>query len=126
MNTEAYRASKMGRLKRSATLFERFLDLMAEARVKKVFRKKVDHLWTVEFASLHREVRELIEELKKPVVHPPIPMLLRCPCCHERHIDVGEYKTKPHRTHACQTCGENFKPSEEFTVGVHFLPGHKN
>lgn len=35
----------------------------------------------------------------------PIPMLLWCPECSKRHIDVGEFETKPHHTHACQHCG---------------------
>ena len=35
----------------------------------------------------------------------PIPMRLTCPSCGELHIDVGEFATKPHHTHACQHCG---------------------
>ena len=30
----------------------------------------------------------------------PIPMRLTCPSCGELHIDVGEFATKPHHTHA--------------------------
>ena len=28
----------------------------------------------------------------------PIPMLLWCPECGERHVDRGEFATKPHHT----------------------------
>lgn len=54
-----------------------------------------------------------------------IPMLLRCPSCHERHIDEGKWATKPHHTHACQHCGEVWRPAILNTVGVQFLPGFK-
>lgn len=57
---------------------------------------------------------------------PPVPMLLRCPSCNERHFDEGEFATKPHHMHACQICGEVWRPAIVNTVGVHFLPGFKN
>lgn len=56
----------------------------------------------------------------------PIPMLLWCPECRARHIDVGEFVTKVHHTHACQTCGVVWRPAVEPTVGVQFLPSFKN
>jgi hypothetical protein len=56
----------------------------------------------------------------------PIPMLLRCPWCGERHYDLGEFAERPHKTHACQECGELFTPALVPTVGVRFLPGCKN
>lgn len=55
-----------------------------------------------------------------------IPMLLDCPRCHARHIDVGTFATKPHHTHACQVCGMVWRPALVDTVGVAFLPGFKN
>ncbi len=54
-----------------------------------------------------------------------VPMLLWCPAGH-RHVDEGEYATKPHHTHACQTCGIVWRPALVPTVGVQFLPGFKN
>lgn len=57
---------------------------------------------------------------------PTIPMLLHCPLCNERHIDEGEFETKPHHTHACQECGHVWRPALGCTVGVRFLPGFKN
>jgi hypothetical protein len=57
---------------------------------------------------------------------PPTPMLLWCPGCTERHIDEGEFETKPHHTHACQNCGHVWRPALVPTVGVRFLPGFKN
>lgn len=63
----------------------------------------------------------------------PIPMRLICPGrnpdgtpCARLHIDEGEFATKPHHTHACQFCGEVWRPAIVPTVGVQFLPGFKN
>ena len=56
----------------------------------------------------------------------PIPMILTCPMCGARHIDKGEFATKPHHTHACQACGMVWRPAIEPTVGVQFLPGFKD
>lgn len=56
----------------------------------------------------------------------PIAMLLHCPQCGERHIDKGEFATKPHHTHACQECGHVWRPAIVATVGVQFLPGFKD
>src|SRR6266850_8084988 len=53
----------------------------------------------------------------------PIPILISCPDCGTRHVDVGEFATKPHHTHACQTCGLVWRPAIGPTVGVRFLPG---
>lgn len=56
----------------------------------------------------------------------PIPMLLHCPLCGERHIDRGDFATKVHHTHACQGCGHVWRPAIVPTVGVQFLPGFKD
>lgn len=56
----------------------------------------------------------------------PIPMLLWCPSCGDRHIDVGEFATRVHHTHACQSCGMVWRPAVIPTVGVQWLPGFKN
>ncbi len=56
----------------------------------------------------------------------PIPMILHCPDCSARHIDVGEFASKAHHTHACQGCGLVWRPAIVPTVGVQFLPGFKN
>lgn len=56
----------------------------------------------------------------------PIPMLLWCPMCSTRHIDAGEFATKPHHTHACQGCGLTWRPAIVPTVGVQFLPGFRD
>ena len=55
-----------------------------------------------------------------------IPMLLWGPECGARHIDVGEFATKVHHTHACQHCGMVWRPAIVATCGVQFLPGFKN
>jgi hypothetical protein len=57
---------------------------------------------------------------------PVIPMLLWCPGCGERHVDAGEFATKPHHTHACQHCGHVWRPAIVCTVGVQFLPGFRD
>lgn len=56
----------------------------------------------------------------------PVAMILTCPICGERHIDEGEYASKPHHTHACQFCGLVWRPAKIETVGVRFLPGYKS
>jgi hypothetical protein len=55
-----------------------------------------------------------------------LPLILHCPLCHARHIDEGEFATKAHHTHACQSCGHVWRPAIAPTVGVQFLPGFKN
>ncbi len=61
-----------------------------------------------------------------PSVPSPIPMVLTCPSCGARHIDEGEFATKIHHTHSCQSCGLTWRPAVVPTVGVRFLPGFKN
>lgn len=56
----------------------------------------------------------------------PIPMLLWCPACGRRHVDVGEFATRSHHAHACQHCGMVWRPAVVATVGVQFLPGFKD
>lgn len=60
----------------------------------------------------------------------PIPMLLWCPSCGMRHIDEGEWATRPHALHACQVseggCGATWRHSVVPTVGVQSLPGFEN
>lgn len=55
-----------------------------------------------------------------------ISMRLICPSCKALHIDEGEFKTKSHHTHACQSCGNVWRPAIVNTVGVMFLPGFKS
>ena len=59
-------------------------------------------------------------------VNEPIPMILHCPECRARHLDEDDFATKPHHTHACQSCGFVWRPAICPTVGVRFLPGVKN
>lgn len=56
----------------------------------------------------------------------PVPMLIWCPMCRERHVDRGDFATKPHHTHSCQRCGLTWRPAIGPTVGVQFLPGFKD
>lgn len=56
----------------------------------------------------------------------PIPMILHCPICAGRHVDRGDFATRPHHTHACQSCGHVWRPAIVHTVGVQFLPGFKD
>lgn len=70
---------------------------------------------------------DLVRKLNAVEVEPsPIPITLNCPCCGARHIDEGEFATRPHKRHSCQECGINWTPSDHPTVGVRFLPGCKN
>jgi rubredoxin len=76
------------------------------------------------------DLQDVIDEIQKqksqrnsPV---PVPMYLTCPKCNARHIDTGEFATKSHHTHSCQSCGLTWRPAVVPTVGVEFLPGFKN
>lgn len=71
--------------------------------------------------ALKRRNVELQMELNR-VADGPIPMLLWCPQCLERHIDKA-LADSPHHTHACQHCGHVWRPAIVRTVGVQFLPG---
>lgn len=92
-----------------------------------------------EFAHLQGQLRHLGEGYANEVgawkkrasdaqdkLDAPIPMRLTCPECKALHIDEGEFATKPHATHSCQTCGLTWRPAVVCTVGVRFLPGFKN
>lgn len=61
-----------------------------------------------------------------PSASVPIPMILHCPECGNRHVDKGLFATKSHHTHACQECGLVWRPALVPTVGVRFLPGFKD
>lgn len=51
----------------------------------------------------------------------PIPLILFCPACGHQHIDEGEWATKPHKTHLCEACETDWRPSMKPTVGVRML-----
>ena len=55
-----------------------------------------------------------------------IPLYLTCPKCNVRHIDEGEFATKRHHTHSCQSCGLTWRPAVVATVGVAHLPGFRS
>lgn len=75
--------------------------------------------------SNYDKEQQVKQNVKEPQL-PPIPLILFCPMCKERHIDTGELAVTPHRTHACQECGFLWAPGVIATVGVEFLPGCKN
>lgn len=78
---------------------------------------------------LARKIAELLNADTSPCGAPKvelIPMILTCPACSERHVDQGKFATKPHHTHACQSCGLVWRPAKVATVGVQFLPGFKD
>lgn len=60
---------------------------------------------------------ELVRVLA-PHVTSPVPMLLACSVCDAKHVDEGEWATRPHRTHLCHACGALFRPALVPTVGV--------
>lgn len=68
-------------------------------------------------------VRAVVLEKELPA---PVPMLLWCPKCGQRHVDKGAFAKKVHHTHACQNCGLAWQPAIVPTVGVDFLPGFKD
>lgn len=57
------------------------------------------------------EALEMEEKRRREEPPTPIPMILTCPSCGVRHVDEGEFATKPHHTHACQHCGLVWRPA---------------
>lgn len=97
--------------------------LEARAEIERLNR------WCADNPSAQSElVRDLADERDAVVAKAsaPVPLTLWCPMCHARHVDVGEFATKPHHTHACQSCGTAWRPAICHTVGVQFLPGFKD
>ena len=86
------------------------------------YADKADHQSVAE----QRQLAEWLIELRER--RTPIPMILFCPMCNTRHIDKGDFATRPHHTHACQkdTCGFVWRPAINTTVGVQHLPGFKD
>ena len=86
---------------------------------------------TAEVCTLQEELRAARKEMVRIHEHatmdpPPVPLLLWCPECKARHVDIGEFATRRHHSHACQKCGLVWQPSVQATIGVLFLPGFKN
>lgn len=86
------------------------------------FKALPDNPDAAALATIVRAVESLVVG-EKPK---PIPMLLWCPECGERHVDEGMFAATDHHTHACQHCGHVWRPALVATKGVQFLPGFKN
>jgi hypothetical protein len=72
---------------------------------------------------------ELVPQPMKQVIY--CPLTAKCECgrprmCGARHVDKGDFATKPHHTHSCQECGGSFRLQKEATVGVAFIPEFKD
>jgi hypothetical protein len=116
-------------LPRVRRLLGEALALAAEVLPHASYRKQLeDYLYAVPLVceSGVWKAKDSLAEKPPAEAIPMIPMLLWCPNCGERHIDAGEFATKPHHTHACQKCGMVWRPAVAYTVGVQFLPGYKN
>lgn len=83
-----------------------------------------------QLTRLTQAIMKLSYSVSLPATGQDTPISIRLPCpnmlCNEMHIDTGEFATKPHHTHACQFCGNVWRPAVVCTVGVLFLPGFKN
>lgn len=79
----------------------------------------------IEYALGARDhlVREILAQYDRE--HASIPMLLFCPQCSYQHIDEGEWATKPHRTHRCLNCKNEWRPANTPTVGVRQLEAYE-
>ncbi len=83
------------------------------------------HSWS-SIESFCKQAAQIQLKVESDKIAEPIPMILICPGCLARHIDEGDFKTKSHHTHACQSCGFVWRPAIVPTIGVQFLPGFKN
>lgn len=52
----------------------------------------------------------------------PEPLLIECPHCNTPHIDRGIWARKRHRTHQCIACGNQWRPSRLYSIGVSYHP----
>lgn len=77
-------------------------------------------------SAAHPVLVDALTHLLDSLAPESIPMLLWCPECGERHVDVGVFATKLHHTHACQRCGHCWRPAVVATCGVQFLPGFRD
>lgn len=82
--------------------------------------------------SIRQENLALLLKLARQAVE-PVEIMIHCPVCHTKHVDVGEFKTKLHHTHACQglledgsLCGNVWRPAHVPTRGVDALSGFVN
>ena len=74
-------------------------------------------------ANTLEEAQAAITKYARELAEPVVRMLLHCPLCRAKHVDLGVFATKKHHTHACQECGHVWRPAVEATVGVEHLPG---
>lgn len=100
--------------------------IVASDLIECLFDVTPDAKWDSLKQGVAKDSYEGIKAILDLAQKQPIPMYLLCPKCGGRHIDEGEFATKPHHTHACQFCGLTWRPAVVPTVGVQFLPGFKN
>jgi len=59
-------------------------------------------------------IAALLRTKKQPVLHR---VTLYCPFCLTKHVDEGQWATKPHHTHLCSSCGQEWRV-EPYCVGA--------
>lgn len=110
---------------KGATILRTLVDMVVNARDSG--RAKLAELNTLRDECRQHLARiNVLESRIASLPDAPIPMHLYCPMCHVQHVDAGEFATKSHHTHACQSCGTVWRPAIVATVGVQFLPGFKD
>ena len=77
--------------------------------------------YTLDFCAKDHEAILAQRDRALAVVEAPIPMILHCVVCNEQHVDRDEWATRPHKTHWCEHCGTEWRPSLRPTVGVETL-----
>ena len=87
----------------------------AEALVGRTF--DIGDRWTI-YTILPSKFDERTDQPIPSKEPEPTPLILYCPSCNTQHIDEGEWATKPHKTHECQSCGQLFRPDDKPTVGI--------
>lgn len=76
------------------------------------------HAWAGREPDCAGLIRSLAQAARLVAPAKPVPMTLTCPKCGMVHVDEGEWATRPHKTHQCQDCFNEWKPFEYATVGV--------
>lgn len=113
--------------RRVVWLVARYLKAHGDKDSAEALFKQVNKIWP----RINKYQETLVQALAstntgEPGSPKPQQMILYCPVCHKQHIDEGVWALRPHKTHLCQFCEQEWKPAMVPTVGVaHLNPSKK-
>lgn len=75
----------------------------------------------IEVGTFHKNP-DLVFKIQNRIKATPQSKILHCPNCESQHIDTGDWKEIPHKTHRCAHCNAEWRPFDYCTVGVSAMP----